>query len=137
MEVVTLSNTHPLSPPLFGKERGMGGEFIKTSPPIKTKTLLPFIAIFLAFSMYGQKPTLELTFTAVNDASYVPLDSIMVMNQTQGAYAMLFWPDTVLTIDYVGMSENTMLQESFYVMQNYPNPVSETTTIALFVPEKR
>jgi uncharacterized protein (TIGR02145 family) len=43
-------------------------------------------------------PTIELTFTAVNNANYVQLDSIKVMNRTQGGEAMIYWPDTTLVV---------------------------------------
>jgi hypothetical protein len=56
--------------------------------------------------IYSQRPAMELTFTAVSDTARVQLDSIKVMNRTQGGDTVLYWPDTVLLINYVGIHEN-------------------------------
>ncbi|MBW6459218.1 MAG: T9SS type A sorting domain-containing protein [Bacteroidales bacterium] len=86
--------------------------------------------------MFSQRPTLELTFTAENNGVYVQLDSIKVMNRTQGGDTVLYWPDTVLSIYYVGIPEISKGENSFQVFQNYPNPVTDQTTVSLYVPEK-
>ena len=39
-----------------------------------------------------------LTFTAVDNAVYVQLDSVKIMNRTKGGETVLFWPDAVLMI---------------------------------------
>jgi hypothetical protein len=64
---------------------------------MKTKILLTILVLGLYVSTFGQKQTLDLTFTAVDSATYVQLDSIKVMNRTQGVSEMLYWPDTTLT----------------------------------------
>lgn len=104
---------------------------------------IAIILIALSFSLFtihgafGQNPLLELTFTAIDSASYIQLDSIKVMNRTQGCDTILYWPDSVLVLDYqVGISKINHGQESFHVFPNYPNPVIDKTTITLFVPEK-
>ncbi len=53
---------------------------------MKTKTLLSIIAIGLFLSSFGQKPTIELTFTGQDEATsgYVALDSIFIRNITKG-----------------------------------------------------
>jgi uncharacterized protein (TIGR02145 family) len=79
---------------------------------------------------------MELTFTAENNGVYVQLDSIKVMNRTQGGDTVLYWPDTVLSIYYVGIPEVSKGENSFQVFQNYPNPVADQTTVSLYVPEK-
>ena len=50
------------------------------------------MALMLAMmvSTYGQKPTIELTFTAIDSAAYLQLDSIKVMNRTQGSDTVLY-----------------------------------------------
>ena len=58
---------------------------------MKTKILLSMLSLLLIVSAFSQKPTMELTFTAVDNAAYVQLDSIKVMNRTQGG-------DTVLVL---------------------------------------
>jgi uncharacterized protein (TIGR02145 family) len=105
---------------------------------MKTKFLLSIIAIGLFLSAFSQKPTMELTFTAENNGQYVPLDSILIENLTQGGDTTLYAPDTVLVLDYVtSISDNEAIRKiSFSVSQNYPNPFKEKTTVNLYLPEK-
>jgi uncharacterized protein (TIGR02145 family) len=110
---------------------------IKKLNLMKTKIFLSILALGLIVSAFGQKPTLELTFTAIDSASYVQLDSIKVMNRTQGGDTLLYWPDTVLVLDYqVGITEINNKGENLQVFQNYPNPVKDQTTITLYIPER-
>jgi uncharacterized protein (TIGR02145 family) len=98
-----------------------------------------FLVAFLGFysmALFSQRPAIELAFTAVNNAAHVRLDSIKVMNQTQGSDTVLYWPDTVLSIYYTGIQENVSDENAFRVFQNYPNPVADQTTISLYVPAK-
>ena len=104
---------------------------------MKTKIFLTVTALFLIISAIGQKPTIELTFTAIDSADYVQLDSIKVMNYTQwGVDTVLYWPDTVLSIYYVVIPEINLTEDMFQLFQNYPNPVTDQTTISMFVPKK-
>jgi uncharacterized protein (TIGR02145 family) len=96
--------------------------------------------------------TVELTFTAINGSSPVKLDSIRIMNRTQGNGTVLYWPDTVysLTINkydqllFVGYSngfplgipERSQNTGAFQVFQNYPNPAGDHCKVLLYVPEK-
>jgi len=111
--------------------------FNQTEQAMKTKSL--FVAILITATMltYGQRPTMELTFTAIDSADWVQLDSIKIMNQTQGGDTALYWPDTVLVLDYqVGIPQLQKSDGGFQVYPNYPNPVTEQTTISLYIPEK-
>ena len=102
---------------------------------MKNRILLTLITLALMLSAFGQKPTLELTFTAIDSAAFFQLDSIKVMNRTQGGDTTLYWPDTVL--DYqMGIPDINRDVRSLQLFQNYPNPVTDQTTISLFVPEK-
>ncbi|MFC2107616.1 FISUMP domain-containing protein [Bacteroidota bacterium] len=104
---------------------------------MRTKIFLTITALFLLISALSQKPSLELTFTAIDSAAYIQLDSIKVMNQTQGSDTVLYWPDTVLVLDdNVGVSEISNDIGTFKVFQNFPNPVTDQTSISLFIPEK-
>jgi len=104
---------------------------------MKTKFFLSVLALGLMFSAFGQKPVMELTFTAIDSIAYVQLDSIKVMNRTQGGDTTLYWPDTVLVLDYqVGIPDHNNEDGNFQVFQNFPNPVTDQTTISLFIPEK-
>jgi len=102
---------------------------------MKTRILLLILVTGIFSGATGQN-TIDLTFTAVDSAAYVQLDSIKVMNRTHGGDTVLYWPDTVLSIYYVGIQERSDLTNGFEVFQNYPNPVTDQTTVSLFVPEK-
>ncbi len=103
---------------------------------MKTRAALISLFAITGIMAFGQLPTLELTFTAENNGTYVQLGSIKVMNQTRGVDTVLYWPDTVLSIYEVGIPENPGTSGVFQVFQNYPNPVADKTTIAFYVPEK-
>jgi len=103
---------------------------------MKAKIFLSSLLIITGMMAFGQRATVELTFTAENNGSYVQLDSIKVMNRTQGGDTVLYWPDTVLSIYYVGIPESPGLACGFRVFPNYPNPVTDQTTISLYIPDK-
>lgn len=101
---------------------------------MKTKVFLSILAVVLIVSAYGQN--LELTFTAIEDSTNVQLDSIKVMNRTQGVDTMLYWPDTVLILYHVGICDKFDENSNFVINQNYPNPVVDQTMINFRIPEK-
>ena len=104
---------------------------------MKTKFFHTVTALLMIISVFGQKPSLELTFTAIDSAVYIQLDSIKVLNRSQESDTMLYWPDTTLVLDYqVSISEVNLNNKSLRGFQNYPNPVIEHTSISLHVPEK-
>ena len=100
---------------------------------MKKVIIIPLL-LSLLLTVSGQ--TIDLTYTAVDNESYVQLDSIKVMNRTQGGDTVLYWPDTVLSLYYVGIYEKPVEENAFQVFQNYPNPVINQTTVSLYVPNK-
>jgi len=106
---------------------------------MKKVLLIPPVLAFLfcAYS-FGQKPVIELTFTADYNGQHVSLDSILIQNLTQGCDTTLYAPDTVLSISYqLGIEGNAFPDENaFYIMQNYPNPFKGQTTVQVYLPEK-
>ena len=103
---------------------------------MKKKLLLSILALGLFLNTFCQS-TIELSFTAVDNADFEQLDSIMVMNKTQGGDTVLYYPDTNLVLDYqVGISEINTGYGRFQVFQNYPNPVKDKTIISFYIPEK-
>ncbi len=105
---------------------------------MKTHFLLAIIVIGLTLNVSGQKPSMELSFTAADKEFYVPLDSIFIVNLTQGGDTTLFAPDTVLVLDYItSINDNDALGENtLSVSQNYPNPFNGKTAFNLYLPEK-
>jgi uncharacterized protein (TIGR02145 family) len=107
------------------------------------------IALFIICGAMGQN-TIDLTFTAVDSAAYVQLDSIKVMNRTQGEETMIYWPDTTLFLEidpgdlllYVGYATFSTVSipevnddiSSFTVYQNYPNPMADRSEISMYIP---
>ena len=100
-----------------------------------TATLL-FIVLLGSTNAFAQKSSIILTFTAMDGSEPLQLDSLKVMNRTQGGDTVLYWPDNVLNLHIVGVHEQAESENTFKVFQNYPNPVSNHTTISIFVPEK-
>ncbi len=105
---------------------------------MKTKTLLSILAVGLIVSAFGQKPTMELTFTAENNGQYVPMDSIFIENLTQGGDTTLYASDTIMVLDYnTSIYENVVIAENtFSVSQNYPNPFNGKTEINLYLSKR-
>jgi uncharacterized protein (TIGR02145 family) len=103
---------------------------------MRTRAILISLLAIIGIVATAQRPTLELTFTAVNNTAHVQMDSIKIMNRTQGGDTVLYWPDTVLSIYYVGFPEFSGEKTVFLVYQNYPNPVTAQTTISLYIPDK-
>jgi uncharacterized protein (TIGR02145 family) len=118
---------------------------------MKTKALLIVAALIFIANAFSQNTTIQLTFTAVTYTTYVKLDSVKVMNRTQGGYSMIHWPDTTLSLSItpgdlllyvgyttaypVGVTETNMDKEQFKVFQNYPNPGKDQSLIAMYIPE--
>jgi uncharacterized protein (TIGR02145 family) len=103
---------------------------------MKSKILLTLTFAFLSLITLGQRSAIELTFSAVNINAHVQLDSVKIMNRTQGGDTVLYYPDTVLVLDFTGIPEPQKIASDFKVFQNYPNPITDQTTISLYVPEK-
>jgi len=105
---------------------------------MKTKIFISMLTLGLCISAFGQKSAMVLTFTAENNGHYVPLDSILIENLTQGSDTTLYAPDTILVIDYVaGIGENGAGDENtLSVSQNYPNPFKGKTEFNLYLPGK-
>jgi uncharacterized protein (TIGR02145 family) len=101
---------------------------------MKMKKFLPLIMLCFAASGWGQKPVMQLTFTAVNNTSFQQLDSISIINQTRGTDTVLYYPDTVLMLDYFTGIPHGRNPGSFRVFPNVPNPVTDQTSIMVYVP---
>jgi uncharacterized protein (TIGR02145 family) len=117
---------------------------------MKVRVLI-FLVLGIISGASGQN-TIDLIFTAVDDGAYIRLDSIKVMNWTQGGSANLYWPDTTLTYQitpgdllcYVGYAmdfpvgigyvSNKVIE--FRLFQSYSNPVRDQAVISVYLPSK-
>lgn len=104
---------------------------------MKRSFILLLLILTVVTYTCGQPPSISLTFSAIDSTYWVQLDSIKVMNRTQGGDTVLYYPDTVLVLDFaVGIPEAKNDNRGFQVDQNYPNPTIGNTNIKLYVPEK-
>jgi len=95
--------------------------------------------LFLLFAgASGQKPIIELTFTADFYGQNILLDSILIKNLTQGGDTILYAPDTSLILgDTVGVIELPAFHHrNMVVAQNHPNPFKEETTFTIYLSQK-
>jgi uncharacterized protein (TIGR02145 family) len=104
----------------------------------KTIYTISVIVFAIFVNTYGQKPVIELTFTADNNGQYIPLDSILIKNQTLNCDTVLYAPDTTLVLDFItSLPDNYCLEENgFSISQNYPNPFKDQTSIDIFLPQE-
>lgn len=98
------------------------------------KLVLYFFLLFLTGYALGQS-NLSLTFTAIENTSYIQLDSLRVINRTQDCDTVLYWPDTSLNLSYIGIAELQKQVARLRVFQNYPNPVKEKTVVSIYLPD--
>ena len=106
---------------------------------MKNSIYTVFVLAFLAFAnAFGQRPVIELTFTATYGGQAVTPDSINIHNLTQGSDTTLYAPNSVLVLDYVtGIGDNFETGTNrFSVSQNFPNPFDGNTSVTINVPEK-
>ena len=93
------------------------------------------LALLSTLTGFSQQ-TIELTYTAIDSASYVQLDSIKVMNRTRGGDTTLYWNDTVLVLSFpVGLPDINSRKDGFE-LHSYPNPVTDQATIEISLPEQ-
>jgi len=102
---------------------------------MRTKALLLFVSIGLIVNSFGQNRSLELTFTGIDNNTYAQLDSIKIENRTQDGDTVLYWPDTVLTLNNLTGITELHNMNNLQVFQNFPNPVIEKTTISIYLPK--
>ena len=96
------------------------------------KKLLLFASMLLiSFGLFAQE-TVTLTFTAKQqNEAYQKLDSVLVTNVTRGWTEVLYYPDTVLTMNTVGIPDWENERGSVKLYQNVPNPFSGITDFKL------
>ena len=119
---------------------------------MKTTSLLVLIMLLCIVNVHGQKLSIDLSFTAVNLTDYVSLDSIKVMNRSQGGENTIYYPDTILSLGItpgdtllcigystgypVGIQGINLENSSFRMFQNYTNPVKDQGMISIYLPDE-
>ena len=96
------------------------------------KNTLIFCLVFISIIIRSQ--TINLSFTANEACSYVPIDSILIENLTKNTDTVLYFPDTTLSMQISYIENSDSLEQNFRLLQNYPNPFDYKTNIDVFVP---
>ncbi|MBR4218598.1 MAG: T9SS type A sorting domain-containing protein [Bacteroidales bacterium] len=97
------------------------------------KFLLLGACVLCLFSVVAQE-TVTLTFTAKQENNaYQQLDSVMVSNVTRGWTEMLYYPDTILSMNVVGITNYQ--DKKVRLHQNVPNPFHGVTDFNLTLAE--
>ncbi|MHC1707308.1 MAG: FISUMP domain-containing protein [Bacteroidales bacterium] len=101
---------------------------------MKKYLLCVFFASATSF-IFGQKASIDLTFTATSGTQYQQLDSIMISNLNQGADTTLLGNDTVLTITFsvTGIGENMLSRPK--ILLEYSNSAGSIVVLRVFNPE--
>ncbi len=102
----------------------------------KTTFLILIICMGIVTFTFSQKASITLTFTAVNNAQYVLLDSVYIENLTQGGDTTIYAPQSSLVIENVGIDDVSIENQTMTLSQNYPNPIRQQSNVNLFLPEK-
>ena len=90
--------------------------------PIQMKKTLLFTMLLIALSIQAQE-TVTVKFTAATETGgYIPFNSVMVTDLTQGWMTTLNYPDTVLVLSpsLVGVGEEQ--GRNFNMGSAFPNP---------------
>jgi len=106
---------------------------------MKKTIILPSLLFLVcaALHLFGQKPAMELSFTAAHNGYGIPLNSIHIENLTQGGDTTLFYPNTVLVLCYEGgIGECSGPGDEFLISQNNPNPFRDETSIHIYLTKR-
>ncbi|PLX08508.1 MAG: hypothetical protein C0596_06530 [Marinilabiliales bacterium] len=99
------------------------------------KTIVMLLVTITTFVTLSYSQEINLTFKSTYACAYEGLDSVKVENLTQGGDTVLYYPDTVLTINLSGIEEHLLSKQGFYISQNYPNPFANETKFEVNVIE--
>lgn len=120
---------------------------------MKTRLSLIFMALLCSFLASAQNLTVDITFTATLDGSYVQLDSVKAINKSTGERTVVYGPDTsmilnitsgggdlllyvgYITVNSSGVQPYLENENYFWLSEHYPNPVKEQTFFSLNAPE--
>lgn len=95
--------------------------------------ILAVLAFLPAVQIWGQ--TFSIKFSAIDsEDSHYQLDSVQVLNMSQGWATTLHYPDTILnlTVGTSGIRELSDVSSAVVVMSAYPNPTKGRTSICVY-----
>ena len=105
------------------------------------KKLLFSIIILLLMPASNIAQTVTLIFTGRNDAddSYVQLDRVEIVNISKVWQETIYWPDTILTMQYgdgINDGGSITIVPKLQLSQNTPNPFNGSTDVMLTVADE-
>lgn len=103
------------------------------------KRFLLFASLLLMFSSLFAQEVTTLTFTAKQqNQAYQQLDSVVVTNLTREWTEVIYFPDTLLFMNTVGITDYQSDNGKVKLYQNIPNPFHGVTdfNLTLFNKEK-
>jgi hypothetical protein len=101
---------------------------------MKAMTAVFALLLFLLCNL-GKTQTISLAFSGLNNGMAVPLEKIKIENLDKSCDTTLFYPNSTLVLQVLGIGDPAGSPERLIVFQNSPNPVTETTSIKIFNPE--
>ena len=93
-----------------------------------------FVISLLLTCHAGITQTITLTFSGLSNGQVVPVDKIKVENLDKGCDTTLFYPDSMLVLQVVGVEQLNWHPGGLMVYPNSPNPVTESTRIKIYNP---
>lgn len=100
---------------------------------------LSMICFFLLLTSLaqGQRSNISLTFTGIIVGQNTQIDKLEIRNLNKECDTTLYWPDTVLVINYLGMNDFVSFNDELDIYLQGVNPVHENTRFALSLPHSR
>ncbi|MCX6272513.1 MAG: hypothetical protein NTU44_15110, partial [Bacteroidetes bacterium] len=93
--------------------------------------------MFLLSSLLTYAQVIQLKFTALYNGNHVNLDSVRITDLEQPGDTMLYWPDTVLVLGYVGISPIVSGKTGDFSLHLISaNPVENQAIVDVFIPSE-
>lgn len=101
------------------------------------KHLLLLFILASTLSYLTAQTTVTFTFTGEVNGNHQPLDSVLIQNLSQGGDTTLYGTDTLLVLSNgIGIDDRmTGHGSQMMLYPAYPNPVTHTSTIRLWLPQ--
>lgn len=93
-----------------------------------------FVISLLLTCHAGIAQTITLTFSGLINGQVVPVDKIKVENLDKGCDTTLFYPDSTLVLQVLGVEQLNRHPGGLIIYPNSPNPVTESTRIIIYNP---